>query len=179
VSSELALRSTCAARRGEHATRHNRTREWGIHPGGGGTERLPHLVPARSGARNSFLGANDFRRRTPRTETIRIRQPGHSDAERDGFVDALARRIAHSTGRAIAARRSLVNQSVDIRRPHSSPPFTFGDRADVAWKVERIQTMLERGLHGIATSRLGGPRCSAAPRQESLSGNRQARRAGN
>src|ERR1700726_830477 len=44
----------------------------GVHPGGGGTERLPHLV-GRGRALEIILGANDFD-----GGTVRIRQPGAS-----------------------------------------------------------------------------------------------------
>ena len=47
----------------------------GVHPGGGGTERLPQLV-GRGRALEIVLGANDFDGDTART--IRIRQPGTS-----------------------------------------------------------------------------------------------------
>src|ERR1700726_3919479 len=79
----------------------------GLHPGGGGTERLPPLV-GRGRALEIVLGANDFDGDT-------AAQYGYvnralPDGELDGFVDALARRIATFDGRAIAAAKRLVNQ---------------------------------------------------------------------
>src|SRR5438309_11356143 len=79
----------------------------GLHPGGGGTERLPHLV-GRGRALEIVLGANDFDGDTAaRYGYVNRALP---DAELDSFVDALARRIASCDRGAIAAAKSLVNQ---------------------------------------------------------------------
>src|SRR5205807_1276663 len=61
----------------------------GLHPGGGGTERLPHLV-GRGRALEIVLGANDFDGDT--AERYGYVNRSLPDAELDGFVDALARR---------------------------------------------------------------------------------------
>jgi enoyl-CoA hydratase/carnithine racemase len=79
----------------------------GVHPGGGGTERLPHLV-GRGRALEIVLGANDFDGDT--AERYGYVNRALPDAELDGFVDALARRIASFDRRAIAAAKHLVNQ---------------------------------------------------------------------
>src|SRR6202040_139268 len=79
----------------------------GLHPGGGGTERLPHLV-GRGRALEIVLGANDFDGDT--AERYGYVNRALPDAELDGFVDALARRIASFDRRAIAAAKGLVNQ---------------------------------------------------------------------
>ena len=63
----------------------------GLHPGGGGTERLPHLV-GRGRALEIVLSANDFDGDT--AERYGYVNRSLPDAELDGFVDALARRIA-------------------------------------------------------------------------------------
>src|SRR5580765_7444056 len=78
----------------------------GLHPGGGGTERLPHLV-GRGRALEIILGANDFDGDT--AERYGYVNRALPDAELDSFVDALARRIASFDRRAIAAAKSLVN----------------------------------------------------------------------
>ncbi len=78
----------------------------GLHPGGGGTERLPHLV-GRGRALEIVLGANDFDGDT--AERYGYVNRALPDAELDGFVDALARRIASFDRRAIAAAKNLVN----------------------------------------------------------------------
>src|ERR1700726_352130 len=62
----------------------------GLHPGGGGTERLPHLV-GRGRALEIVLSANDFDGDT--AERYGYVNRSLPDAELDGFVDALARRI--------------------------------------------------------------------------------------
>jgi enoyl-CoA hydratase/carnithine racemase len=79
----------------------------GVHPGGGGTERLPHLV-GRGRALEIILGANDFDGDT--AERYGYVNQALPDSDLDGFVDALARRIASLDRRAIAAAKSLVNQ---------------------------------------------------------------------
>ena len=116
----------------------------GLHPGGGGTERLPHLV-GRGRALEIVLSANDFDGDT--AERYGYVNRALPDAELDGFVEALARRIASFDRRALAAAKNLVNQV-------SLPPadtlldaFTsFG--AALTWPEaqHRIQAVVERGL---------------------------------
>src|SRR6185437_345830 len=79
----------------------------GVNPGGGGTERLPLLV-GRGRALEIVLGANDFDGDT--AERYGYVNRALPDAELDGFVDALARRIASFDRRALAAAKNLVNQ---------------------------------------------------------------------
>src|ERR1700720_4561307 len=79
----------------------------GVHPGGGGTERLPLLV-GRGRALEIVLGANDFDGDT--AERYGYVNRALPDAELDDFVDALARRIASFDRRAIAAAKHLINQ---------------------------------------------------------------------
>lgn len=79
----------------------------GLHPGGGGTERLPHLV-GRGRALEIVLSGNDFDGDT--AERYGYVNRAFPEAELDGFVDALARRIASFDQRAISAAKNLVNQ---------------------------------------------------------------------
>jgi len=79
----------------------------GLHPGGGGTERLPHLV-GRGRALEIILGANDFDGDT--AERYGYVNRALPDTELDVFVDTLARRIASFDRAAIAAAKNLVNQ---------------------------------------------------------------------
>src|ERR1700740_92591 len=85
----------------------------GLHPGVGGTERLPHLV-GRGRALEIVLSANDFDGDT--AERYGYVNRSLPDAELDGFVDALARRIASFDRRALVAAKHLVNEV-------SLPPF--------------------------------------------------------
>ena len=79
----------------------------GLHPGGGGTERLPQLV-GRGRALEIVLSANDFDGAT--AERYGYVNRALPDAELDDFVDTLARRIASFDRAALAAAKRLVNQ---------------------------------------------------------------------
>jgi enoyl-CoA hydratase/carnithine racemase len=79
----------------------------GLHPGGGGAERLPHLV-GRGRALEIVLSGNDFDGDT--AERYGYVNRALPDVELDSFVDALARRIASFDRRAITAAKNLVNQ---------------------------------------------------------------------
>jgi enoyl-CoA hydratase/carnithine racemase len=79
----------------------------GLHPGGGGTERLPHLV-GRGRALEIILGANDFDGET--AERYGYINRALPDAELDEFVDALSRRIASFDRGAIASAKRLINE---------------------------------------------------------------------
>ena len=78
----------------------------GLHPGGGGTERLPHLV-GRGRALEIILSSNAFDGDT--AERYGYVNRALPDAELNDFVDSLARRIASFDRRAIAAAKYLVN----------------------------------------------------------------------
>jgi enoyl-CoA hydratase/carnithine racemase len=79
----------------------------GLHPGGGGAERLPQLV-GRGRALEIILGGNDFDGDT--AERYGYVNRALPDAGLDDFVDALARRIASFDRRAITAAKKLINQ---------------------------------------------------------------------
>src|ERR1700740_2550571 len=79
----------------------------GLHPGGGGTERLPDLV-GRGRALEIVLSANDFDGDT--AERYGYVNRALPDAELGGFVDALARRIASFDRRAIAGAKNSTYQ---------------------------------------------------------------------
>jgi enoyl-CoA hydratase/carnithine racemase len=78
----------------------------GVHPGGGGNERLPPLV-GRGRALEIVLSSNDFDGDT--AERYGYVNRALPDNELDGFVDALARRIASFDRRPIAAAKNLIN----------------------------------------------------------------------
>lgn len=79
----------------------------GVNPGGGGAERLPPLV-GRGRALEIVLSGNDFDGAT--AERYGYVNRAVPDAELDGFVEALARRIASFDRRPIAAAKNLINQ---------------------------------------------------------------------
>src|SRR6478672_8815177 len=116
----------------------------GVHPGGGGTERLPHLV-GRGRALEIILAANDFDGGT--AERYGYVNRALPDAELDGFVDTLARRIASFDRRPIAAAKHLVNE---VSLPPSDrllAAFTsFGTALGWPAAQSRIRAVLERGL---------------------------------
>jgi enoyl-CoA hydratase/carnithine racemase len=116
----------------------------GLHPGGGGTERLPHLV-GRGRALEIVLGANDFDGDT--AERYGYVNRALPDAELDGFVDALARRIASFDRRAIAAAKNLINL---VSLPSADRLLDALNSFETAltWleTQQRIHALLERGL---------------------------------
>jgi enoyl-CoA hydratase/carnithine racemase len=116
----------------------------GVHPGGGGAERLPHLV-GRGRALEIILGANDFDGDT--AERYGYVNRSLPDAELDGFVDALARRIASFDRRAIAAAKNLVNQ-VSLPSADRLLDALNSFQTSLTWSEaqQRIQALLERGL---------------------------------
>jgi enoyl-CoA hydratase/carnithine racemase len=127
----------------------------GVHPGGGGTERLPPLV-GRGRALEIILGANDFDGEA--AERYGYVNRALPDAELDGFVDLLARRIASFDRRPIAAAKNLINQvslpSAD-RLLEALNSFTTA----MTWPEtqRRFQALFNRGLNqpGEIENRLG------------------------
>jgi enoyl-CoA hydratase/carnithine racemase len=129
------------------------------HPGGGGAERLPHLV-GRGRALEIVLGANDVYGDT--AERYGYVNRSLPDTELDGFVEALARRIASFDRRAIAAAKNLVNQ-VSLPSADGLLYALNSFQTTLTWSEaqQRLQALLERGLNGTATSRSSGTRSSA------------------
>jgi enoyl-CoA hydratase/carnithine racemase len=127
----------------------------GVHPGGGGTERLPLLL-GRGRALEIVLGANDFDGET--AERYGYVNRALPDIELDGFVDVLARRIASFDQRPIAAAKHLINQvslpPVD-RFLEALNSFTTA----LTWPEaqQRFQALFKRGLNqpGAMENRFG------------------------
>src|SRR6266566_8343656 len=127
----------------------------GVVPGGGPMARLPRLM-GRGRALEVLLGADDIR--GDLAELYGYVNRSLPDADLDGFVDALATRIASFDKRAIIETKRLVNAA-------SLPPdveIAAGWDACLASMVrpaaqERIKTLMERGFHkpGDAENRLG------------------------
>ena len=117
----------------------------GVHPGGGGTERLPLLVD-RGRALEIVLGANDFDGET--AERYGYVNRALPDTELDAFVDVLARRIASFDRRPIAAAKHLINQV-------SLPPAdrlldalnSFSTALTWPEAQQRFQALFKRGLN--------------------------------
>jgi enoyl-CoA hydratase/carnithine racemase len=116
----------------------------GLHPGGGGTERLPHLV-GRGRALEIILGANDFDGDT--AERYGYVNRALPDAELDGFVDTLARRIASFDRRAVAAAKNLVNR-VSLPTADRILDALNSFQTALTWNEtqQRIEALLKRGL---------------------------------
>jgi enoyl-CoA hydratase/carnithine racemase len=116
----------------------------GLHPGGGGAERLPHLV-GRGRALEIVLGANDFDGDT--AERYGYVNRALPDAELDGFVDALARRIASFDRRSIAAAKNLINQ-VSLPSADRLLDALNSFQNALTWPEtqRRVQTLLKLGL---------------------------------
>jgi enoyl-CoA hydratase/carnithine racemase len=116
----------------------------GLHPGGGGTERLPPLV-GRGRALEIILGANDFDGDTAALYGYVNR--ALPDNELDGFVDALARRIATFDGRSIAAAKRLVNQ-VSLPSADNLLSALNSFQTALTWPetLQRVEALLKHGL---------------------------------
>jgi enoyl-CoA hydratase/carnithine racemase len=116
----------------------------GLHPGGGGAERLPHLV-GRGRALEIVLGGNDFDGDT--AERYGYINRAIADAELDGFVDALARRIASFDLRAIAAAKNLINQ-VSLPSSDRLLEALNSFQTALSWTEaqQRVGALIKRGL---------------------------------
>ncbi len=127
----------------------------GVHPGGGGTERLPHLV-GRGRALEIVLGANDFDGDT--AERYGYVNRALPDVELDGFVDALARRIASFDRRATVAAKNLVN---DVSLPSADRLLDALNSFQTAltWPEtqQRVKALFKRGLQQDVDFEKGWP----------------------
>src|SRR5258708_1632514 len=144
VSSEFVLACDMRFASREHTLLGQPEVGVGVHPGGGGTERLPHLV-GRGRALEIVLGANDFDGDT--AERYGYVNRSLPDAELDGFVDVLARRIASFDRRAIAAAKNLINQ-VSLPSADRLLDALNSFQTALIWSEaqRRIQALLDRGL---------------------------------
>ena len=116
----------------------------GVHPGGGGAERLPHLV-GRGRALEIILSGNDFDGDT--AERYGYVNRALPDSELDGFVDVLARRIASFDGRPIAAAKHLVNE-VSLPSADSLLDALNSFETALTWPEtqQRVEALFKRGL---------------------------------
>ena len=127
----------------------------GVHPGGGGAERLPHIV-GRGRALEIVLGANDFD--GDAAERYGYVNRALPDVELGGFVDALARRIASFDRRAIVAAKNLVN---DVSLPSADRLLDALNSFQTAltWPEtqRRVKALFERGLQQDVDFEKGWP----------------------
>jgi len=155
VGSELALASDMRFASREKAVLSQWEVGAALVPGGGPMARLPRLM-GRGRALEVLLGADDIG--GDLAELYGYVNRSLPDAELDGFVDALATRIASFDKQAIIDTKRLVNAA-------TLPPeveIAAGWDACLASMVrpaaqERIKALLERGFHkpGDAENRLG------------------------
>jgi enoyl-CoA hydratase/carnithine racemase len=127
----------------------------GLIPGGGPMARLPRLV-GRQRALEVLLSSDDIR--AADAERLGYVNRALPDAELDGFVDALATRIASFDSWAIANAKRLVNEAslprdVEIRAGWDA--FLASAKRPAA--QQKIKTLLEHGLQkrGDTEDRLG------------------------
>ncbi len=127
----------------------------GLHPGGGGTQRLPRLV-GRGRALEIILGANDFDGRT--AELYGYVNRSLPDAQLDAFTDNFARRITSFDQHPLAAAKYLVNQST-LPSADDLLDELQSFRAALNWPetLERFKVAFAKGLnkHGDFELRLG------------------------
>ncbi|MGN6691286.1 MAG: enoyl-CoA hydratase/isomerase family protein, partial [Sphingopyxis sp.] len=108
VGSELSLASDMRFASREKAVLSQFEIGAGFVPGGGPMARLPRLV-GRGRALEILLGGNDINGEL--AERYGYVNRALPDAELDGFVDALARRIASFDRQSIGEIKALVNQA--------------------------------------------------------------------
>jgi enoyl-CoA hydratase/carnithine racemase len=155
VGSELALASDMRFASREKAILSQWEVGAGLVPGGGPMARLPRLM-GRGRALEVLLGADDV----PGDLAERYGYVNRSlpDAELDGFVEALAMRIASFDKEAIAETKRLVDVAslpADLEIRPEWDAF-LGSLSRPA-SQKRIKTLMERGFHraGDVENRLG------------------------
>jgi enoyl-CoA hydratase/carnithine racemase len=155
VGSELALASDMRFASREKAILSQWEVGAGLVPGGGPMARLPRLI-GRGRALEVLLGADDITGEL--AELYGYVNRALPDAELDGFVDRLARRIASFDKQAIADTKNLVNVASLPPDSEISPEwgaFIHSLNRDAA--QERIKKLMDRGFHrpGDVETRLG------------------------
>src|ERR1700753_2039001 len=155
VGSELALASDMRFASREKAILSQWEVGAGLVPGGGPMARLPRLI-GRGRALEVLLGADDVN--GDLAELYGYVNRSFPDAELDGFVDALAMRIASFDKEAIADTKRLVDiaslpSDADIRPEWDAFMASLGRPAAQA----RSKALMARGFHapGDVENRLG------------------------
>jgi len=155
VGSELALASDMRFASREKAILSQWEVGAGLVPGGGPMARLPRLI-GRGRALEVLLSADDIGGEL--AERYGYVNRALPDAELDGFVDALARRIASFDKQAIADTKHLVNVASLPSDADIAPEWdAFLASVQRPAAQARIKALMERGFHkpGDAETRLG------------------------
>ena len=155
VGSELALASDMRFASRERAILSQWEVGAGLVPGGGPMARLPRLM-GRGRALEVLLGADDIQ--GDLAERYGYVNRSLPDFELDGFVDALAMRIASFDKEAIVETKRLVNiaslpPDLEIKPEWDAFMAALGRPAS----QKRIEKLMERGFHraGDVENRLG------------------------
>ncbi|HYB10240.1 MAG TPA: enoyl-CoA hydratase/isomerase family protein [Alphaproteobacteria bacterium] len=155
VGSELSLASDMRFASREKAILSQWEVGAGLVPGGGPMARLPRLI-GRGRALEVFLGADDIP--GDLAELYGYVNRSLPDRELDGFVDALARRIATFDKQALAETKRLVNIASLPSDAEIAPEWdAFIASVQRPAAQARIKKLMERGFHkpGDAENRLG------------------------
>jgi enoyl-CoA hydratase/carnithine racemase len=155
VGSELALASDMRFASREKALLSQWEVGAGLVPGGGPMARLPRLI-GRGRALEVLLGADDIPGEL--AELYGYVNRAFPDAELDGFVDRLARRIASFDKQALADTKRLVNVNSLPPDAEILPEWkAFTDSVTRSAAQERIKKLMELGFHrpGDVETRLG------------------------
>ena len=155
VGSELALASDMRFASRDRAILSQWEVGAGLVPGGGPMARLPRLM-GRGRALEVLLGADDIQ--GDLAERYGYVNRSLPDSELDGFVDALAMRIASFDKEAIVETKRLVNiaslpPDLEIKPEWDAFMAALGRPAS----QKRIEKLMERGFHraGDVENRLG------------------------
>lgn len=155
VGSELALASDMRFASREKAILSQWEVGAGLVPGGGPMARLPRLM-GRGRALEVLLGSDDITGDI--AELYGYVNRALPDAELDGFVDALARRIASFDKHAIAETKRLANQA-DLPPDSEIAPEWDAFMTSLARPATqaRIKKLMAQGFHkpGDVETRLG------------------------
>jgi enoyl-CoA hydratase/carnithine racemase len=155
VGSELSLASDMRFASREKAILSQWEVGAGLVPGGGPMARLPRLI-GRGRALEVLLGADDIR--GDMAELYGYVNRSLPDADLDGFVDALARRIASFDKQVLSETKRLVNLASLPADAEIAPEWdAFIASVGRPSTQARIKKLLERGLHkpGDVENRLG------------------------
>lgn len=155
MGSELALASDMRFASREKAIFSQWEVGAGLVPGGGPMARLPRLI-GRGRALEVLLGADDVP--GDRAELYGYVNRALPDAELDGFVDGLARRISTFDKQAIAETKRLVNVASLPPESEILPEWgAFLGSLRRTAAQQRIKKLMDRGFHrpGDVENRLG------------------------